>query len=91
MVIRDILNDKSYLGCIVLRPIPKTFLCKVCLRPYERDKNRLTKYWLSADYDISLFGIPLKIKTIAFQEQDKVLSACATTALWTFFHAHDSL
>lgn len=88
---QDILNDKSYLGCIVLRPIPKTFLAKVCLRPYERDKNRLTKYWLSADYDISLFGIPLKIKTIAFQEQDKVLSACATTALWTFFHAHDSL
>lgn len=86
-----ILNDESYLGCIILRPIPKTFLAKVCLKAYPRVKNRLTKYWLAKSYDISLFGIRLKIDTVPFQEQDKVLSACATTALWTFFHAHNSL
>jgi len=37
---------------------------------------------------VSLFGINLKVESAAFQEQDKILSACATTSLWSFFHAH---
>lgn len=86
------LNNENYLGFVVIRPIPKTFLAKVCLKPYyDNVCSRLTKYYITTKYDVSLFGISLNIKTIAFQEQDKVLSACATTALWTFFHAHGNL
>lgn len=32
-----------------------------------------------------MFGIPLMVETIAFQEQDQVVAACATSALWSVF------
>lgn len=38
-------------------------------------------------YDVNLFGIKLTINSIAFQEQDKVVAACATTAIWTALHS----
>lgn len=36
---------------------------------------------------MNLFGIKLHVESIAFQEQDKVVAACATTAIWTALHA----
>lgn len=89
--IASIINDDNYLGFIVIRPIPKTFLAKVCLKPFHLESNnKLEKFYLLKNYDVSLFGISLSIQSIAFQEQDKVLSACATTSLWSFFHAHNN-
>lgn len=89
--IESIINGKNYLGFIVIRPIPKTFLAKVCLKPFHfESNNKLEKFYLLKNYDVSLFGISLSIQSIAFQEQDKVLSACATTSLWSFFHAHNN-
>ena len=85
------INNKNYLGYIVIRPIPQTFLAKVCLKPYYVDKDRQRKYILTKKYKVSLFGIKLSIDTIAFQEQDKIISACATTSLWSFFHAHPKM
>lgn len=81
------INDDNYLGYIVIRPIPQTFLAKVCLKRYYTN-DRLKKYTIIKDYSVSLFGINLKVESAAFQEQDKILSACATTSLWSFFHAH---
>lgn len=81
------INNDNYLGFIVIRPIPQTFLAKVCLKRYYIN-NRLKKYTIIKDYSVSLFGINLKVESAAFQEQDKILSACATTSLWSFFHAH---
>lgn len=87
----SIINNENYLGFIVIRPIPKTFLAKVCLKPFHlASNNKLEKFYLLKNYDVSLFGIPLSIQSVAFQEQDKVLSACATTSLWSFFHAHNN-
>lgn len=79
---------QGYIGFVVIRPIPNTFLDKICLKPYRRlselkKKNTVIK----REYKVSLFGMPLAINTVAFQEQDKVLSACATSALWSFTHA----
>jgi hypothetical protein len=34
-----------------------------------------------------LFGIELSVRSIAFQEQDKVVSACASTAIWAALHS----
>ena len=69
---------------MVIRPIPVTFIAKLCLKPYEEEIHNL----LRKEYKVSLFGINLSIKTIAFQEQDRVVSACATSALWSMYHAH---
>ena len=51
---------------------------------YKEDIHNL----LDREYKVSLFGIDLAINTIAFQEQDRVVSACATSALWSMYHAH---
>lgn len=81
----------GYLGNIVVRPIPDTFFAKTCLKQYpclaDSTDSRYKKI-LRKNYKSSLFGHAFYVDSIAFQEQDKVLSACATSALWSFFHAH---
>lgn len=90
------LNSK-YLGFIVIKPLPQTFIGKTCLKLYSNEKekekekeNSTPKAFLFRNYDVDLFGIKLNINSIAFQEQDKVVSACATTSIWSALHAMKS-
>lgn len=79
----NLLNDK-YLGFIVTKPLPQTIIGRTCLKHYD-DSGR--RYFPTVrQYMVSLYGIDLTIKSLAFQEQDTVTSACATSALWTVFH-----
>jgi len=79
--------QSSYLGFIVIKPLPKTFIGKTCLRLYPGLTQVTSESnCLSRRYQISLFGIELTVDSIAFQEQDQVVSACATTAIWTALH-----
>lgn len=82
---RKRLHD-SYLGFIVLRPIPGAHFGKVCLATYppEAGKNRI--FPTLKKYDAHFMGMTFSVDTIAFQEQDNVISACATSALWSAFH-----
>ncbi len=77
--------QESYLGFVVIKPLSKTFFGKTCLRIGDDLGERKKK--ISKRYDVSLFGLQLSIDSIAFQEQDKVVAACATTAIWTALHA----
>ncbi len=85
----SLIEKNNYLGYIVIRPIPETFLARVCLKSYYKNTvdDRHNKYMLLKHCEVSLFGIDLEINSVVFQEQDRVLSACATTSLWTFLHA----
>jgi len=75
----------SYLGFVVIRPIPHTFLAKVCLKWYpELGQNPNCKL-IKKKNKVSLFGLPLEVESAPFLEQDKVVSACATSALWMMF------
>ncbi|MBY7905122.1 hypothetical protein KW458_06425 [Vibrio fluvialis] len=78
----------AYLGFIVIKPLAKTFIGKTCLKTYasvnQEDGNKVC---LHREYNVDLFGIPLSVSSVAFQEQDKVVSACATTAIWSSLHA----
>ncbi len=79
------LND-DYLGFIVIKPIPISIIGRTCLKTYPSDGKRY--FPIKRNYRVNLFGINLLIqKTVAFQEQDSVVAACATTALWSAFHA----
>ncbi len=82
--------NQIYLGFIVVKPLPKTFIGKSCLKVYPSIQESQTKKVIKRTYNISLFGIPLNLETVAFQEQDKVVSACATTAIWTALQALDT-
>lgn len=88
---RTSLQD-AYLGFIVLKPLPQTYVSKTCLKLYDDFRNNNNKKkCLSKTYNVDLFGIALEIKSIAFQEQDRVVSACATTAIWMALHAFPGL
>jgi len=63
----------------------QTIIGRTCLKTYGDDGGR--RHYSSTQLVTShLFGIPLQINTLPFQEQDSVVAACATSALWTVFH-----
>lgn len=80
----------AYLGFIVVKPVPKTVIGRTCLVTYG-DTDTSREFPNTRDYDVHLFGIPLGVKTLAFQEQDQVVSACATSALWSAFQGTGKL
>ena len=84
-----IINNENYLGFIILKPLPNTFIGRTCLKTYTNKDSRF--YGVIRDYIISLHGKKLKIKSLAYQEQDGIVSACATSALWSVFHATGKL
>ena len=78
----------SYLGFTIIKPLVKNFIGKTCLKIYPSLISNKNKKIISREYNVSLFGIPLVVNTIAFQEQDKVVSACATTSIWCSLHGN---
>lgn len=78
---------ESYLGFIVIRPVPGAHLGRVCLATYPSEERKQRQFPVLKSHDVHFLGLPLKVKTVAFQEQDNVISACATSALWSAFHA----
>lgn len=74
----------AYVGFQVVKPLPVTFIGRTCLLQYEPgDDDR--QYPISRKYDVNLFGLKLYVDSLAFQEQDRVVAACATSALWSAF------
>jgi hypothetical protein len=82
--------QNSYLGFVVIKPLPQTVFGRTCLKTYPSDNDR-RHFPVTQDYNPNLFGIPLKIRTLPFQEQDNVVAACATSALWSIFRGTGKL
>ncbi len=77
----DIFFKNHYLGFIVIRPIPEKIIGFSLLKTYKNlsvDKS----FWGTRKYDVNILGIKYRFDSLAFQEQDGTLSACATTAIW---------
>lgn len=85
-------NDlqSSYLGFVVIKPLPSTFIGRTCLKVYPKLISSQDRKCLARTYNVDLFGISLSVESVAFQEQDKILSACATTAIWSAIHGFES-
>jgi hypothetical protein len=75
----------SYLGFVVARPLPDAIIGRTALKHYDNDGGR-RNYPATKEYKANLFGVELSVRSLAFQEQDSVLAACATVALWSAFH-----
>ena len=75
----------NYLGFIVVKPLPKTIIGRTCLIPYPSDGER--HFETIRKYNVNLFGISLSVKSIAYQEQDSVVAACASSAIWSAFQS----
>jgi hypothetical protein len=75
----------SYLGFVVVKPLPQTIVGRSCLKTYELDNGR-RNFPTTREYKANIYGIELTIDSLAYQEQDSVVAACATSALWSVFH-----
>jgi hypothetical protein len=76
----------SYLGYIVVKPLPARQIGATLLRPYTPAADKQRVYPVRRPYAVNVLGKQLVVETLIFQEQDNNVSACATTALWMAFH-----
>ena len=78
-------SSRTYLGFSVIRPLPDCPVGRTVLRcfPARKDERYCRRFDCVCDYEAHLLGIPLRIRGLAFQQQDRGVSACATTALWS--------
>ena len=83
--------SENYIGFAVIRPIPHTFLAKLCLKPFPSLIGDVKSRVIRRKIAVSLFGLSLTVETTPFLEQDKVVSACATSALWTALSVSPSI
>jgi hypothetical protein len=82
--------QRHYLGFIVVRPLPWTIIGRTQLGTYPTARGR-RHYTAVKPYAVSLFGLPLEIVSLAYQQQDGAVAACATVALWSCFHKTSQL
>jgi hypothetical protein len=82
----------AYAGFMVLRPLPLTVIGKTCLIPPPETNETSGEpssykdfYPVVREYRIHLFNLNFRINSIAFKEQDGVLFACASVALYVAF------
>lgn len=79
--------DTQYLGYIVIKPLPDSIIGPTLLKTYKKDNEGFTRHYPSCrDYKINLFGKQLSLCSLAYQEQDTVVAACASVAIWSAFH-----
>lgn len=73
----------SYLGYIVIKPLPKGVIGATLLKPYSKKDKRF--YTAKRKYSINLFGKTIFIESLPYQEQDGIVGSCASSALWFAF------
>lgn len=81
----DGLLQSTYLGFVVARPLPEPIVGRTLLKTFDPEGYE-RRYRAVREYEVSLFGIDLRLDSLPFQQQDSVVAACATVALWTAFH-----
>jgi hypothetical protein len=79
----ELTND--YVGFIVVKPLPQTILGRTCLRTYPNVGARFFNF--IRPYKVNLYGLELSVDSIAYQEQDSIVAACASSAIWSAFQA----
>jgi hypothetical protein len=84
--------QRAYLGFAVARPLPEAIIGRTVLAKYPDVKPGGRRFYpATREYTAHLFGTTLTVDSLAFQEQDTVLAACATVALWSAFQKTSEL
>ena len=84
---------RGYLGFCVIRPMPETYLGRISAAPYPRlvDFSDRRGVLITKATRVNLFGNELVVDTIGLREQDRVLSVCATSAIWVLLSGYGDL
>jgi hypothetical protein len=76
----------SYKGFVTVKPLPKSRLGPVILSPYPSNEKADRRFTAIRPYTIHLLGRSIPLQSLAFMEQDGILSACSTVAIWSAMH-----
>jgi hypothetical protein len=81
--------QERYLGFSVNRPLPGSPVGRTVVTtfPQTTPDGKRRSFGCVRDYRVHLGGYELKVRGLAFQQQDQGVSACATTALWSAMHS----
>ena len=76
---------EHYLGFMVVKPLPGSPIGRTVLRTFDRRASggERREFPTIRRYKVNLTGLSLSVDGLAFQQQDRGVSACATTALWS--------
>lgn len=95
---KELLGNKStflnhnYLGYIVVKPLPDSIIGPTLLKTYSTKDDGITRHYPSCrKYSINLFGKELTLNSLVYQEQDTIVAACASVAIWSAFHKTSTL
>lgn len=78
---------ENYLGFVVVKPIPVTVIGYTVLKTYASSHDfNARNFWGVRKYKVHFYGNEVELISLAFQEQDSVLAACATTAIWSMLN-----
>jgi hypothetical protein len=83
------LSQEFYLGFTVIRPLPGCPIGRTVLRCLRAESDGATfrrQMTVTRDYHAHVAGVDLSVCGLAFQQQDRAVSACATVAIWCAFH-----
>jgi hypothetical protein len=87
---RELVED-SYLGHVILRPIPGAPIGRTVLKVYPDAAGRAAgtpRVMESArEYEAHVAGLTLRVSGLAWQQQDAAVGSCATVALWSMLHS----
>jgi hypothetical protein len=81
----------TYLGYIVIKPLPSLPIGATIVKTYAFTDDNKRFFPTVKEYTVNLFGKELSFQSLAFQEQDSVVGACASSALWSAFHKTSQL
>lgn len=56
--------QETYLGFMVIKPLPKTFIGKTCLKPYDSLINSDDKKCITREYCVDLLGYRSKLNQL---------------------------
>lgn len=73
--------QRSYCGYVVVRPLPSVPIGRTVLKHLEDKPER--KFPTCQPYPVHFLGFQLTVHGLAFQQQDRAVAACATTAIWS--------
>lgn len=78
-------SSEAYLGFSVIKPLSGSPVGRTVLSHYQKDagNGNVRKFNCTRYYKIHFFGLEFTVCGLVFQQQDRAVSACATTALWT--------
>lgn len=83
----EILKE-SYLGFVVIRPIPSAPLGRTVLKWFPDNVPQMPRITSpSRLYSCHLAGVTLEVTGLAWQQQDTGVGACATVGLWVALHS----